>query len=35
MRLFKVDTGGVGDQGIMIGCVCRDNEQFLPQEYYL
>ena len=30
-----VDIGGAGDQGIMIGYACRDNEQFLPQEYYL
>ena len=30
-----VDTGGAGDQGIMIGYACRDNEQFIPQEYYL
>lgn len=30
-----VDTGGAGDQGIMIGYACRDNEQFLPQEYFL
>jgi S-adenosylmethionine synthetase len=30
-----VDVGGAGDQGIMIGYACRDNEQFLPQEYYL
>ena len=30
-----VDTGGAGDQGIMIGYACRDNKQFLPQEYYL
>ena len=30
-----VDTGGAGDQGIMIGYACRDNEEFLPQEYYL
>jgi S-adenosylmethionine synthetase len=30
-----VDTGGAGDQGIMIGYACRDNEQYLPQEYYL
>jgi len=30
-----VDTGGAGDQGIMIGYACRDNELFLPQEYYL
>ena len=30
-----VDTGGAGDQGIMIGYACDDNEQYLPQEYYL
>ena len=30
-----VDSGGAGDQGIMIGYACRDNEEFLPQEYYL
>ena len=30
-----VDSGGAGDQGIMIGYACRDNEQYLPQEYYL
>jgi S-adenosylmethionine synthetase len=30
-----VDTGGAGDQGIMIGYACRDNKQFLPQEYFL
>jgi S-adenosylmethionine synthetase len=30
-----VDTGGAGDQGIMIGYACRDNEEYLPQEYYL
>ena len=30
-----VDVGGAGDQGIMIGYACRDNEQYLPQEYYL
>ena len=30
-----VDIGGAGDQGIMIGYACRDNEEFLPQEYYL
>ena len=30
-----VDTGGAGDQGIMICYACRDNEEFLPQEYYL
>ena len=30
-----VDIGGAGDQGIMIGYACNDNEQKLPQEYYL
>ena len=30
-----VDTGGAGDQGIMIGYACNDNEEKLPQEYYL
>tara|TARA_R110000822_G_scaffold439_1_gene2066 strand:- start:4552 stop:5514 length:963 start_codon:yes stop_codon:yes gene_type:complete len=30
-----VDTGGAGDQGIMIGYACRDNDEFVPQEYYL
>lgn len=30
-----VDTGGAGDQGIMIGYACRENEQYLPMEYYL
>ena len=30
-----VDTGGAGDQGIMIGYACRENEEFLPQEYFL
>ena len=30
-----VDTGGAGDQGIMIGYACRENDEFLPQEYYL
>ena len=30
-----VDSGGAGDQGIMIGYACRDNKQFLPQEYFL
>ena len=29
------DTGGAGDQGIMIGYACNDNDQKLPQEYYL
>lgn len=30
-----VDKGGAGDQGIMIGYACNDNEEFLPQEYFL
>lgn len=30
-----VDTGGAGDQGIMIGYACEDNEDMIPQEYYL
>ncbi len=30
-----VDTGGAGDQGIMIGYACNDNEEYVPQEYYL
>ena len=30
-----VDTGGAGDQGIMIGYACNDNDQKLQQEYYL
>ena len=30
-----VDTGGAGDQGIMIGYACDENELLLPQEYYL
>lgn len=30
-----VDTGGAGDQGIMIGYACNDNNEFVPQEYYL
>ena len=30
-----VDIGGAGDQGIMIGYACRENEQFIPQEYFL
>ena len=30
-----VDTGGAGDQGIMIGYACDDNEEMVPQEYYL
>ena len=30
-----VDTGGAGDQGIMVGYACNDNEEFIPQEMYL
>ena len=30
-----VDTGGAGDQGIMVGYACNDNEQKIPQELYL
>lgn len=30
-----VDIGGAGDQGIMIGYACNDNEEMLPHEYYL
>jgi len=30
-----VDTGGAGDQGIMIGYACRENEEKVPQEYFL
>src|SRR6056300_1148213 len=30
-----VDNGGAGDQGIMTGYACRENEQLLPQEYFL
>ena len=30
-----VDGGGAGDQGIMIGYACEDNDQYLPQEYFL
>lgn len=29
-----VDTGGAGDQGIMIGYACNENEMYIPQELY-
>jgi len=30
-----VDTGGAGDQGIMVGYACRDNKAMIPNELYL
>jgi len=30
-----VDSGGAGDQGIMVGYACHENEAFMPQETYL
>lgn len=30
-----VDTGGAGDQGIMTGYACNDNEAMIPHEHYL
>ncbi|MFA5498595.1 MAG: methionine adenosyltransferase domain-containing protein [Candidatus Cloacimonadia bacterium] len=30
-----VDIGGAGDQGIMVGYACSDNESMIPQETYL
>lgn len=30
-----VDTGGAGDQGIMVGYACNDNDDMIPQELYL
>jgi S-adenosylmethionine synthetase len=30
-----VDTGGAGDQGIMVGYACSDNEAMIPKELYI
>lgn len=30
-----VDYGGAGDQGIMLGYACRENDDLIPHEYYL
>ena len=30
-----VDTGGAGDQGIMVGYACNENKSMIPQELYL
>jgi len=30
-----VDTGGAGDQGIMVGYACNENEDMIPNELYL
>lgn len=30
-----VDTGGAGDQGIMVGFASRESEDFVPKEYFL
>ena len=30
-----VDKGGAGDQGIMVGYACDDNDEYVPEEYRL
>ena len=30
-----VDAGGAGDQGIMVGYACAENDEYLPTEYML
>jgi len=30
-----VDSGGAGDQGIMVGYACNENDAYIPQELYL
>ncbi len=30
-----VDVGGAGDQGIMVGYACAENDEYLPTEYVL
>ena len=30
-----VDKGGAGDQGIMVGYACDENDEYVPEEYRL
>lgn len=30
-----VDKGGAGDQGVMVGYACRENDAYIPQELFL